>query len=130
MEWILKVVGGLAGFVILLVAGYLLFYFAIPYWRAPDSLDKSVALKIIEDEIRIYRIKSYSQLLPLINKSEYKELKDSSGKEHYIQVSGFWDDEPNSDIRVMASISDGGKSAYIPLITDFIMSPSGQFIGE
>lgn len=130
MEWMLKIVGGLAGFVVLLFAGYLLYYFAIPYWNAPDSLDKKTALKIIEDEAQIYRAKSYSQLLPLINKSEYKEIKDSSGKEYYIQISGFWDGGPDADIRVRVSISDGGKSAYIPLITDFIMSPSGKFIGE
>ena len=126
----LKIIGGIVGLAALIVVAYFLFYFAIPYWRAPDSLDKAEASKIIDDEIRIYRAKPYDQLVSLVGKTEYKDIQGPSGKKYYVEVSGYWDGEPNSDVRVMASISDGGKSAYIPMTTDFITSPSGQFIGE
>jgi hypothetical protein len=31
---------------------------------------------------------------------------------------------------VLASIDDGGWSAFIPLTDDFIIAPDGSFVGE
>lgn len=47
-----------------------------------------------------------------------------------VNVQWFWDDKPNQDVRVMAAISDHGKSAFVPMTDGFIMAPSGKFIGE
>jgi hypothetical protein len=41
-----------------------------------------------------------------------------------------WDGKPGEDIRVTASIDDGGWSAYKPMHEDFIMAPDGTFVGE
>ena len=40
------------------------------------------------------------------------------------------DAKPDNNIRVSVSIDDGGLRAFFPMTDDFIMSPSGAFVGE
>ena len=130
MHFIGKAAFGIFGVAVAAVAVLALVFFAIPYWRAPDSLDKVEAQQIIDERILGHRAKTYRELVPLINESDHEEIEGASGKTYYLVTSGYWDDQPNSNIRVIVAISDGGRSAYIPLTTDFIKSPSGSFIGE
>ncbi len=52
------------------------------------------------------------------------------GAEYQIEVEVFWDGQQGGDIRVLGSIDDGGWSAFRPLCEDFIIAPSGKFVGE
>lgn len=47
-----------------------------------------------------------------------------------LEVVVSWDDEPDGNVRVVASIDDGGLRAFVPMSEDFIESPSGELVGE
>jgi hypothetical protein len=49
---------------------------------------------------------------------------------YQLVVSGYWNDKPNEDVRIIAAIDDGGRSAWIPMTDSFILSSSGNFVGE
>jgi hypothetical protein len=42
----------------------------------------------------------------------------------------LWDDRAGGNIRVIASIDDGGLHAFAPLTDSFIKAPDGSFVGE
>ena len=97
---------------------------------APDFLNREEATHLLRSELAYYRTKTHQQLSELVDMQEIREVTGKSGAIYTIEVSSYWDDKPNQDIRVIASISDGGKSAYVPMTGDFILSPTGQFVGE
>ena len=47
-----------------------------------------------------------------------------------IEISAFWDDQPNGDIRVAFSIDDGGWRSLMPVGIDFIIASDDTFAGE
>jgi len=97
---------------------------------APDFLNREEATLLLSSELALYRAMTHQQLSELVDMQEIREVAGKSGAVYTIEVSSYWDDEPNQAIRVIASISDGGKSAYVPMTDDFILSPTGQFVGE
>jgi hypothetical protein len=125
-----KVIAWIVGGVVATVVVYLLFFFLIPYWRAPDTLNRAEAQVILTSELAQLRAKPYRELAGLVEKRTARQVNGESGAEYTTEVSFYWDGEPNEDVRVIASISDGGKSAYIPLSESFIKSSNGRFVGE
>jgi hypothetical protein len=109
---------------------YVLSFFAIPYLMAPDSLDRAEAQTILDLELQRYRQKKYSELTQLVDSSERKEVTGESGARYQVVVFGHWDGKPNEDVRIIAAIDDGGRSAWIPMTDSFILDPSGKFVGE
>jgi hypothetical protein len=96
-------------------------------------MDKTEALKILHSELIKLRIKSYGEITAVIGKTMIYESIGPTGIQYQIDVQVFWDDprHPEGNIRVLASIDDGGFISSIkPLSMDFIMSPNGDFIGE
>ena len=96
-------------------------------------MDKTEALKILHSELIKLRIKSYDELIVMIGKTMIYESIGPTGVQYEIDVQVFWDNprQPDGNIRVFASIDDGGFISFIrPLTMDFIMSPNGDFIGE
>jgi hypothetical protein len=125
-----KVIAWIVGGVVAMVAVYLLLFFLIPYWRAPDTLSRAEARVILTSALAQYRAKSYQELAGLVDERTARQVNGKSGAAYTVDVSFYWDGEPNEDVRVIASISDGGKSAYVPLTDSFIKSSSGRFVGE
>ena len=119
------IVGGIAATVVV----YLFFFFVIPYMRAPDTLNRAEAQVILTDELAQHRIKPYRELAGLVDERTARQVNGKSGAEYTVEVSFYWDGEPNEDVRVFASISDGGRSAYIPMTDSFIKSSNG-LVGE
>lgn len=96
-------------------------------------MDKTEALKIIQSELIKLREKSYDELTAVIGKTMITEIFGPNGIQYQIDVQVFWDNprQPDGNIRVFASIDDGGFISSIkPLTIDFIMSPNGDLIGE
>ena len=56
--------------------------------------------------------------------------KADDGTECCLEISAFWDDKPDGDIRVAFAIDDGGWRTFMPVGTDFIIAPDGTFVGE
>jgi hypothetical protein len=61
------------------------------------------------------------------------EHKASGGIESQLEIEVSWDDPriPGGNLRVMASIDDGGFfSSFTPLTLDFIKTPNNTVLGE
>lgn len=118
--------GGAVGVLVLAVAAYL----AVPYLMAPDSLNRVEANAILQSELQRFRERKYAELEKLVGTRERKEILGGSGARYQLVVSGYWDGDPQKDIRVVAAIDDGGRSAWIPMTGSFILSQAGRFVGE
>jgi hypothetical protein len=44
----------------------------------------------------------------------------------YLETQIVWDDKPGGDVRVLASIDDGGWRAFVPLCDSLIMTPNDE----
>jgi hypothetical protein len=51
-------------------------------------------------------------------------------RRYQLELVCVWDSQPRGDVRVMASIDDGGLRAFVPLGRDFIKRPDGIVVGE
>ena len=62
--------------------------------------------------------------------SRHIDRTGRSGAQYQLEVEVMWDYKPDDDIRVMGSIDDGGWRAFSPLVEWFILSRTGEFVGE
>lgn len=90
------------------------------------------AAAILAEQISVYRKKPYKELSDRVGLPPFTGVtKNEDESAYYWDIEVFWDDGRESNVRVVANISDGnGLSAYFPMTDDFIMTPDGDFIGE
>ena len=96
-------------------------------------MNKAEARGILAREILHFRAMSYSDLQKLKGSPHVVQRLGASGVSYTIEIEVFWDspNEPDGDLRVIASIDDGRfLSVLSPLSSDFIMDPDDKFIGE
>ena len=93
-------------------------------------MDSSLARRILRRHLERYRSFSYQDLRRRIGSVETQEVRGANGVLYQLEIQFFWDGEPNGNVRVIGSIDDGGLRAFVPLSDDFILSPSGRFVGE
>ena len=105
-------------------------YYAFLYYMSPNTLDKDKARAILNTELNKYKEKSYHELLPLLDEKERLELQIDDRAEYQLVFDALWDDQKGGNLRVIGSIDDGGRSAYIPETASFIISPENKFIDE
>ena len=95
-------------------------------------MDKKEARSILAEHLTRYRSRSYAELAAWVREGrvDTPQAVAPSGTRYQIEVQFFWDDKPHGDVRVCASIDDGGIRAFLPLTDSFILSPEGKFVGE
>ncbi len=94
-------------------------------------MDTADARAVLSQELARYRAKSYGELVrQLLGKQDTYEVRSSSGVKYQLEIQAFWDDKPNDVLRIMGAIDDGGVRAYVPVSEDFLIAPTGEFIGE
>ena len=93
-------------------------------------MNNTEAQQLLDAHLSGYRRRSYRELVAILEQPEDAEIQGPSGATYYVQVQVFWDSKPDGDVRVAGSINDGGWRAFVPLIEDFILAPSGTFVGE
>lgn len=59
---------------------------------------------------------------------DVKNVVGDSGANYQIEFNVFWDSKPNGNLRIMASMHDGGWRAYVPLTDSLIMKPDGTLL--
>jgi hypothetical protein len=62
----------------------------------------------------------------LAGKHERSDVIALSGANYHVELEGFWEDKEHRDLRVVASIDDGGLRAFLPFTDAFTISPSGS----
>jgi hypothetical protein len=48
-----------------------------------------------------------------------------SGKTYHVELQAYWDDDQQHDLRVIASIDDGGLRTFLPFTDAFTIGPNG-----
>ena len=90
-------------------------------------MDNKEAHSILSEHLTHYRTLSYSELSTWVleGRIDVLEIVAPSGTRYQIEIQCFWDDKPNSDVRVTASVG-----TFLPVTDSFILSPDGKFVGE
>jgi hypothetical protein len=96
-----------------------------------DGMNATEARGLLRDVLATYRGWSYEQLCAKIAATtEHRQIVGPSGVTYQITIRMWWDAQPQGNVRVGASIDDGGLRAFVPLTNDFIKAPDGSFVGE
>jgi hypothetical protein len=93
-------------------------------------MDKDEAREILRQHLAGYRSRAYADLVSILGQVNVAETAGQSGTKYQIEVEVFWDDKSQRNLRVLASIDDGGWRAWAPLSDSFILAPDGTFVGE
>jgi hypothetical protein len=92
-------------------------------------MDSNEARTLLLTEMVRYRRTSYLELQRLLNEQDTCEAVGPSGTKYQIEIQAFWDSGRGGDLRVRGTIDDGGLRAFVPLLEDFIVDPTGAFVG-
>lgn len=94
-------------------------------------MDSKEARLVLESQLANYGARTYGQLVAMIGAGpDVFEIVGPSGARYQIEVEARWDAHPGGDVRVLASIDDGGWRAMVPVCIDFIVAPDGRVVGE
>jgi hypothetical protein len=93
-------------------------------------MNRAEALAFLETHLGTWKTRTHPDLAALIGKQSCLELRGSSGAVYQVEVEAFWDAARGGNIRVIASIDDGGIRAVAPLSSDFVLGPDGRVVGE
>ena len=93
-------------------------------------MKKDEAAKIVNEYLAQYRCKSFHELIEKVGEQENFEGRTDDSKSYQIEVMFNYDDEEEKTVRVSVAISYSLWTDFVPVISDFIMSPDGTFIGE
>jgi hypothetical protein len=89
------------------------------------------ALRRLEEGLDRFRREPYESLKARVGDEPIiEEGRGTSGRAYQIELIFLWDDRPDGNVRVMASIDDGGWRAFVPATRSFIKAPDGRFVGE
>ena len=94
-------------------------------------MNRDEALTILRERICTLRNLSYEELLQFLGNATGDEVIAPGGQAYQVEVEAMWDDRPDSDLRIIASIDDNSlRWATLPLVQDFVIRPDGTFVGE
>jgi hypothetical protein len=100
-------------------------------WWDTRGVKKADGLRVAADVLAPLRALPYDVLVArFLDKDESRTVEGPSGVMYNVEVQAFWDSGKPGNLRVMASVDDGGWRAFRPVCDDFILSPDGSFIGE
>jgi len=91
-------------------------------------MDTAEAKAILANELSDFTARSYNKLVASIAHTEVKNLVGQSGANYQVEFDVFWDSKPDGNLRIMASIDDGGWRAFKPLSDSRIMRPDGTLL--
>jgi hypothetical protein len=92
-------------------------------------MDKAEARQLLEEFLQELKTRSYPELQELLGNPVCIAIKGASGAEYQIEYEAVWDLEPGGDLRLIASIDDGGLlSAMLPVSSGFLITPHGEIL--
>jgi hypothetical protein len=92
-------------------------------------MNKKEAKEVLIQELKHLQTKSIEELQVLIQSPEVILRDGAGGVSYQIEIQAFWDNprESGGDLRVVASIDDGGLiSAFFPISSDFLVDSAGD----
>jgi len=108
------------------------------------TADREALMAILIEHLAGYRAMSHSELAKRLEsrrKGDCLDVTDgvtADGTTYTIETNILWDDRSQRHIRVISDLTTGSRGCLFGLIPisvpnvtdDFIMDPSGNFIGE
>lgn len=88
-------------------------------------MDHAEAKSILASELSQFAARDYHDLVSAIKRTEVKNVEGGSGAHYQIEFTLLWDSQPGGDLRIIASIDDGGWRAVLPLTDSVIVKPDG-----
>jgi len=89
-------------------------------------MDDSEATKVLQEHLTQFTRRGYAELAAFIDRPQTIRATGTSGTAYQIEFNVFYDSPSKQDLRIMASIDDGGLRALAPLTRSEIMRPSGE----
>ena len=93
-------------------------------------MDTVAARKVLDQWLARLRAVPYRELVARVDSVTNDEVARDSERSWQVEIQVLWDDEPDGNIRVTASIDDGGLRSFVPMTGGFVKTPSGDFVGE
>lgn len=95
-----------------------------------NYFDSSLASELIAPTVARLRSLSYSEIKEKVARGDIEtgDIKAPNGASYQFELLFYWDDEPEGDVRVIASIFMDPRGPYVN--DSFIKSPDGHFVGE
>ena len=91
-------------------------------------MDTVAARKVLNAWLAKLRAVPYRGLEARIDSVTNDEVARDSERSWQLEVQVLWDDEPGGNVRVTASIDDGGLRAFVPMADGFVKAPSGEIV--
>ena len=88
------------------------------------------AQRVLGEQLAKLRTLPYRDLVARVDSVFTEEIVRDSERSWQLEIEVVWDDEPDGNVRVIASIDDGGLRAFVPLTDSFVKAPSGEFVDE
>jgi hypothetical protein len=94
-----------------------------------DVMDKIEAEKLLTQFLVELKRRSFEDLKSHIRDPVCVSVEGITGTQYQIEYESVWDLEPGGDLRIFASIDDGGFfSALRPLTSGFVITPHGEIL--
>jgi len=95
--------------------------------REEISVSDEEAKGMLGAEFIKLRASGYPELVErLAEKQVSSEVVGLSGAAYHVEFQGFWDDDEHRELRVIASIDDGGLRSFLPYTDSFTIDPTGK----
>lgn len=106
--------------------------FYVPVVIGPDrrsEVNNPEAKWLLAKELAKYAALPYGKLIASFDhQPAVINVMGESGALYQIEVSVCWDSKAAGDVRIMASIDDGGWRSVFPLTDSVIMKPDGTLL--
>ncbi|MBM4285632.1 MAG: hypothetical protein FJ128_10355 [Deltaproteobacteria bacterium] len=91
-----------------------------------DAIEAGEVLAAVLEELKQ---QTYRELQAFLHNPVCIERQGPSGVAYQIEYQAVWDFPGGADLRLIASIDDGGLlSALMPLTSGFLITPAGEII--
>lgn len=92
-------------------------------------MDRIEASILLQEFLQDLKTRSFLELQELLSNPVCIEKPGKSGVVYQIEYEAVWDFEPGGNLRLIASIDDGGLlSAMLPVSSGFLVTPEGEVI--
>ena len=93
-------------------------------------MDRDEARLLLETQVEEWRHRSYAELSREVGHWRRFETTGPSGQHYEGHIQVFWQSAVQGPVKVIGSIDDGGWRTFVPLMTDFIVTPDGTLLGH
>jgi hypothetical protein len=94
------------------------------------AMDYNEALQLLEAQVEEWRLRSYVELSREVGHWRRFETTGPSGEHYEGHVQVFWQGPVHGPVKVIGSIDDGGWRTFVPLMTNFTVTPDGTVLSQ